>query len=141
MARHRQVRSGSPEAGGMLFARISASEVSIVEATEPQVSDRRSRFRFWPCTSAQQRTINAKFDAGLHFVGEWHTHPEPRPQPSGLDLDSMEQCYLKSRHELKALVMVILGTEPIPAGLWISLHNKRRCQPLQQSSGLTPSKS
>jgi integrative and conjugative element protein (TIGR02256 family) len=134
IVRHRQLRDGLPEAGGMLFAQISVSEVSIVEATEPQISDRRSRFSFWPCTLAQQRSINTKFKAGLHFVGEWHTHPEPRPHPSGLDFDSMEQCFLKSRHELKALVMVILGTDPIPNGLWVSLHNGRGCQPLRRNT-------
>lgn len=133
MERHRQLRDRDPEAGGMLFARITAEEIRIEEATEPRRTDRRWRFGFWPCTKTQQQVIDARFKAGLHFVGEWHTHPELHPNPSTLDFTSMERCFLGSRHELKALVMVILGTAPTPTGLWVSLHNQRghrRLKPL-----------
>lgn len=137
MRRHRQLRNGDPEAGGMLFARISAEAISIEEATEPQRVDRRWRFRFWPCNKTQQRIIGARFKAGLHFVGEWHTHPETAPHPSGLDFTSMEKCFLTSRHELKALVMVILGTAYGVDALWVSLHHQkgsRRLKPVNASS-------
>lgn len=125
MVQHRQLDERDPEAGGMLFAKISSTEILVEEATEPRRSDRRWRFGFWPCTKTQQQVIDARFRAGLHFVGEWHTHPERHPHPSNLDLTSMEKCFLGSQHELKALVMVILGTAPVPAGLWVSLHNQR----------------
>lgn len=138
MRRHRQLRNGDPEAGGMLFARISARAISIEEATEPQHADRRWRFGFWPCSQTQQRIINARFKAGLHFVGEWHTHPEPIPHPSGLDFASMERCFLTSRHELKALVMIILGTAHGVDALWVSLHHqrdRRQLKPIADSIG------
>lgn len=125
MNQYRQLRECDPEAGGMLFARISQDAILIEEATEPRRNDRRWRFGFWPCTKTQQQVIDARFRAGLHFVGEWHTHPEPHPHPSNLDFTSMEKCFLDSRHELKALVMVILGTAPLPSGLWVSLHNQK----------------
>lgn len=108
----------------MLFARISPAAILIVEATEPRRSDRRWRFGFWPCTKTQQQIIDARFKTGLHFVGEWHTHPELHPLPSSLDFTSMEKCFLGSKHELKALVMVIVGTASPPSGLWVSLHNQ-----------------
>ncbi|MFY9924042.1 MAG: hypothetical protein WAK51_06150, partial [Opitutaceae bacterium] len=50
---------------------------------------------------------------------------------SGLDLASMANCFLRSRHELKALVMVILGTDQSVDGLWVSLHNHRGCRQLR----------
>ena len=109
----------------MLFARISAQAISVEEVTEPQRKDRRWRFGFWPCNTIQQRIIDNRFKEGLHFVGEWHTHPELHPHPSGLDFTSMENCFLQSRHELKALIMVILGTASAPDGLWVSLHNRK----------------
>jgi integrative and conjugative element protein (TIGR02256 family) len=125
MQRHRQLRERDSEAGGMLFARISPEAIRIEDATEPQRSDWRWRFGFWPCNRTQQQVIDAKFKIGLHFVGEWHTHPEPRPHPSALDFDSMEKCFLHSRHQLKAIIMIILGTSPAPEGLWVSLHNQK----------------
>lgn len=130
MERHRQLRARDPEAGGMLFARISPEAIHIEEATKPRRSDRRWRFGFWPCTKIQQQVIDARFKAGLHFVGEWHTHPEPHPYPSDLDFSSMERCFLDSQHELKALVMVIIGTAPLLSGLWVSLHNQRESRRL-----------
>lgn len=130
MQRHRQMRDRDPEAGGMLFAQITAKAISIEEATEPQRPDQRWRFGFWPCNKTQQRIIDDFFKAGLHFVGEWHTHPEARPRPSDLDLRSMADCFRKSRHNLKAIVMIIQGTELPPDGLWVSLHNGKSCRAL-----------
>lgn len=132
MQKHRQLREGAPEAGGILFARISRDTINIEEATEPQPVDRRSRFSFWPCTSTQQRLINARFKEGLHFIGEWHTHPQPYPHPSGLDLESMKKCFRESQHELKALVMIIRGTDDSPNGLWVSIHNRRNYRRLEK---------
>lgn len=135
--RHRQLHERDPEAGGMLFARISPRVIRIEEATEPRRGDRRWRFGFWPCTKTQQQEIDARFKAGLHFVGEWHTHPELHPHPSKLDFTSMEKCFQDSRHELKALVMIILGTAPLPSGLWVSLHNKKGSRRLKPAPLLT----
>lgn len=125
MGKYRQLKSDDAEAGGMLFARISPDDISIEEASEPQRVDRRSRFSFWPCTPTQQRLINSRFKEGLHFVGEWHTHPEAHPHPSDLDLASMGKCFRESRHELMALIMIILGTDVSQEGLWVSSHDRR----------------
>lgn len=122
IARFRQATHSAPEAGGMLFATIESDLVRIVRATAPSANDRRSRFAFIPALGNQQRTIDKQFRSGLHFVGEWHTHPEPRPTPSAVDLRSMAHCFRESRHQLASLVMIIMGTEPTCDGLWISLH-------------------
>lgn len=34
----------------------------------------------------------------------------------------MEDCFQKSRHQLKAFVMVIVGRAAFPEGLWVSIH-------------------
>ena len=120
--RFRQTDSSAPEAGGMLLASIEPDLVRIVRATEPAATDRRTRFAFVPTLNHQQRVIDKQFQSGLHFVGEWHTHPEPRPTPSSVDLRSMATCFRDSRHQLASLVMVILGTEASFDGLWVSLH-------------------
>lgn len=123
IAHYRQTQVRAPESGGMLFARIEAGCVRIVHATEPNGEDKRSRFSFTPALKRQQAVIESQFKAGLHFVGEWHTHPEPSPTPSGLDLNSMNECFRKSTHQLKGLVMLIVGTSTAPDGLWVSLHD------------------
>ena len=123
--KHRQSSSGAPEVGGQLFAKILPECVCVCLATGPANEDKRGRFWFVPNQKRQNDEIQKLFKDGLHFVGDWHTHPEPIPTPSGTDLSSMKECFNKSRHQLKSFVMVIVGQSDFPEGLWVSLHNKK----------------
>jgi integrative and conjugative element protein (TIGR02256 family) len=111
-----------PEAGGQLFARINADGWEIIKATGPRRSDYRRRFRFFPSRKDDQTEINASFDNGLHYVGDWHTHPEDRPTPSSLDLNSIVDLVKSSKHQLPGFLMVIVGTSDTRDGLWVSFH-------------------
>lgn len=135
--RFRQTSSSAPEAGGMLLATIESNLVTVVCATEPAATDRRSRFAFIPQLTHQQRVIDKQFRSGLHFIGEWHTHPEPHPTPSSVDLRSMADCFRDSRHQLASLVMLILGTDVSLEGLWVSLHTATGYQRLLVSDPST----
>ncbi|MBI3886901.1 MAG: Mov34/MPN/PAD-1 family protein [Opitutae bacterium] len=121
--RFRQVGSSSPEAGGMLLASIEPGLVRVVCATEPAQQDKRGRFSFMPALGPQQRTIDRQFKSGLHYIGEWHPHPEACPRPSSVDLRSMSECFRLSKHQLSGLVMIIIGTERTLEGLWVGLHS------------------
>ena len=74
---HRQFGPGSREAGGQLFARFEGKTIRIERATGPRPSDRRSLMAFVPNRLAERREITRLFKEGLHYVGDWHTHPEP----------------------------------------------------------------
>ncbi len=100
------------EAGGQLFARISRYEIFIIEATGPRRSDVRTRFRYIPDRKAEQREINDRFQQGLIYVGDWHTHPSSAPVPSDRDRMSISQCFAKSTHQLDAFLLVIVGSVP-----------------------------
>jgi integrative and conjugative element protein (TIGR02256 family) len=130
-ARHRQHGKIKTEIGGQLFAQFVNNEVRVVTATGPSASDKRSRFWFMPDQGRQNMEIKRLFEGGLHFVGDWHTHPEPSPRPSSLDIQSMRDCFKKSRHELKAFLMIIVGCEDFPKGLWVSLHDKTEWEQLR----------
>ena len=67
-------------------------------------------------------------NAGLHFVGDWHTHPEPTPRPSEDDLKNMQECFAKSVHELRTFAMIILGTDPLQTGLHVALVGAKSVQ-------------
>ena len=121
--RHQQLRWWQCEAGGQLFARFRGDAIDIVEATGPRRSDRRSRYNYEPDRRAEQREIDERFPLGLHFIGDWHTHPENYPGPSGIDLRSTAEGVRKSRHGLHAFVMVIAGRVPFPAGLYVALYD------------------
>ena len=76
--------------------------------------------------TAGRRVAALELDGRLGYLGDWHTHPEREPSPSSWDLESMEDCFKKSRHQLKAFVMVIVGRAAFPEGLWVSLHDKAK---------------
>lgn len=121
MVRHRQVSAKSKEAGGQLFARFEGNDTFVVEATEPKPLDSRTRCLFIPNRWLQRQEIKALHLEGKHFVGDWHTHPQSVPSPSGEDINSMVECFRKSHHDLKAFLMVIVGTAELPEGLYVCL--------------------
>lgn len=120
---YRQIGIKDPESGGQLFARVTSKEVVISLATGPYKEDRKSRFRLTLNRWRQRSDIRKLFRKGLHFVGEWHTHPEKHPSPSSLDLDNMQECFERSKHQLESFIMMIVGTDGSERGLWLSQHN------------------
>lgn len=122
-SRHKQLRLRQPEAGGQLFAVLDKKRIEVVLATGPRPADRRSRMSYFPNRSAEQLEINAKHLEGLHFIGDWHTHPQDIPEPSRRDLASMADCFSRSKHDLNAFVMVIVGRTVFPDGLHVSVHD------------------
>lgn len=118
---YRQTRSTMKEAGGQLFARFSFGVVHIERATGPSLLDRRTRYSFAPSNWNAARVIRAMHKRGLHYVGDWHTHPEPVPTPSADDRDAIRAAYDESVHHLSGFLMVIAGTEPPPKALFVAI--------------------
>jgi integrative and conjugative element protein (TIGR02256 family) len=123
LAKHSQTRWWHREAGGQLFARFDAPNIIIEEATGPRRSDWRTRYSYYPNRRAEQREINRRYAQGLHFVGDWHTHPEPIPTPSDRDADSMRELFSRSDHALNGFVLAIVGRENFPYGLCVWLYS------------------
>lgn len=120
---HRQLEITCLEAGGQLFARLVGTTVIVEIATGPRKTDRRGRYWFIPSRFLERREIRKLFKRGYHYVGDWHSHPEPRPQPSQTDIDSMCEMYNLSRHKLSSFLMVIVGTDPGRKGMFVALCN------------------
>lgn len=125
LEQHRQIDSTSVERGGQLFARLEPNRVILVRATGPRTSDEKRRFFFRPNRKKEQEEINTLFDQGLHYVGDWHTHPEPIAHPSQLDLRTMADCFARSKHTLNHFLLLIVGQATPPEGLWVGLCNER----------------
>jgi integrative and conjugative element protein (TIGR02256 family) len=122
VAMYQQIESFSAEAGGQLFARFSDAEIRVERATGPRISDRRSRYGYVPDRRREQEEIDALHGRGLHFIGDWHTHPEPHPRPSASDIRSIRQAVRDSKHHLNGFILLIAGTERFPVGLFVSLY-------------------
>lgn len=121
---YRQLQPSSKEAGGQLFAKIHSGIIHVCSVTGPRKLDRRGRFFFNPTRWLEKLEIKKKFNNGLHYVGDWHTHPQQIPEPSALDIKSMKECFIKSKHELPFFILVIVGQVATPKGLSVSIHNE-----------------
>ncbi len=130
MYRYRQLSARAKEAGGQLFARFVGADTIVFEATAPSILDKRSRQGFKPNRRLQQIEIWQRHKDGLHFIGDWHTHPEELPHPSGTDITDMSDCYRLSSHNLRAFVMVIIGTQLGCRGVYAALINHTGMTPL-----------
>lgn len=129
-SKHRQIGFMAKEQGGQLFAQIDAGQVTISKATGTRKSDTKGRYHFSPDRKIEQVEINQMFSNGLHYVGDWHTHPEKNPSPSLQDINSMRDCVQKSKNELDSFILVIVGQNSLPSGLWVSLHSPNECERL-----------
>lgn len=121
--RNRQIRFWHREAGGQLFARIDGHRIVVSEATGPRPGDKRGRTFFEPDRGSEQAEIDALFGRDLHYIGDWHTHPERSPMPSGRDHSTMTSRVRLSRHRLAGFVFVIVGQLPPPSGLTVLVHD------------------
>lgn len=130
-AANRQLDARSPESGGQLFARLDPPNVFVTRATEPKKQDRRRRFSFWPSRHSERLEIMHMHGRGLHYVGDWHTHPEPRGWPSTRDLQSIGETVRLSKHRLGGFLLVVVGREAPPEGLTVHLHDGATAHLLQ----------
>lgn len=123
IAAHRQRRFWQSESGGQLFARLEGQDILVVEATGPRPGDQRGRSFYRPDKAAEQAEIDARFRHGLHFVGDWHTHPQTYPEPSNSDLASIADAVRRSTYTLNGFILLVVGTLDPPEGLHVSVHD------------------
>ncbi|MCL5960662.1 MAG: Mov34/MPN/PAD-1 family protein [Chloroflexi bacterium] len=112
---------GKTEAGGVLLGRhiIESTDMVVDEITVPTGKDRRGRNCFRRDRSAHQTLIdNAWRDSGCTcaYLGEWHTHAEDNPTPSGVDLRDWRRKLRKDVFEGHCLYFIIVGTRRL--GVW-----------------------
>ena len=125
MEQNQQFKPRDTEAGGQLFGRLIDNRLSVELATGPRPTDIRTRYSYKPDRRAEQAEIDRYHREGLLFLGDWHSHPEPQPSPSHQDLQSIREAFKESTHHLNGLLLAIAGTQELPSGLYVAVHNDR----------------
>lgn len=114
---YRQVTASAPEAGGILLGYRRAPHLHVVEITEPLPTDESSRVWFrrnqHGHAQAAQRHWEKNHRTG-DYMGEWHTHPEDWPRPSGKDL---REWSILLNEQRRPLVFLIVGLK----GRWLGV--------------------
>lgn len=114
MNAHVQTKRWSREAGGILLGRLLLEDENVVvdQVTVPGRNDRRSRFNFFRAELPAQAIVNEAWrqSGGEHvYLGEWHTHPEDHPSPSGHDRSDWQRLVTTQRYEQASLFFIIVG--------------------------------
>lgn len=120
LRKYRQTYWRRKEAGGVLLGRhlIDGADVIVDEVTVPQRNDKRSRFSFFRSGDHQDIVLgNWKASRGTQtYLGLWHSHPEPNPTPSSVDLHDWRSACRRDRYFGERLFFIILGTKTF--GVW-----------------------
>lgn len=141
MAEYRQLDDAAREAGGVLLGRVvlERPDVVVETVTVPVPDDHRSRYQFVRAAEPTQAAIDEAWESsgGLqNFLGEWHTHPEDRPNPSSVDRKGWERMARTARFEQDALFFVIVGRVDI--GAWEVKRGGRAAVRLERAHGGEP---
>lgn len=124
LAQHRQTTNRDSEAGGQLFyADAPEGHIRIEAITGPRKTDKRSRSRYKPDRGAELVEIDEHFLRQLHYIGDWHTHPELIARPSGNDIAAITEIFKRSINRGAGFLLVIAGSGPLRDSLSVSWCN------------------
>lgn len=96
-----------------MFARSIGPKDGAVHVTDvagPHANDKRKRHEVVLDHNNCINVIEEKFNSGLHFVGYWHTHPEPIPTLSPLDCKSFVKNIDLGDLEIQRMIAIVIGT-------------------------------
>lgn len=118
MKSYSQNQNHNLEAGGVLIGRFikDSKDIVVDKITAPMLNDKRTRNTFVRGVKMHQRVIDSewvKSNGTLHYLGEWHTHPENYPTPSSIDLKNWKAILKTYTYTSRYLYFVIVGIKEI----------------------------
>jgi integrative and conjugative element protein (TIGR02256 family) len=113
-ATHRQRHAKNSESGGVLLGRLveHSSDAVIDEVSTPTPTDGWGRFNFFRRRKPAQLIVDKAWKDSSStriYLGEWHSHPEDVPTPSGHDLKEWTRITAESTFEQDSLFFIIVG--------------------------------
>lgn len=118
MDEHWQNQAKKPESGGILLGYRRGAHLHVTIATAPQAGDQRWRYFFKRSARYHQEIALRQWNASdekIDYLGEWHTHPQRYPSPSGTDLSEWRKI---SGLRQSPMVFAIMGWD---GELWLGL--------------------
>ena len=107
---HVQASDSDCEAGGLLLGSVHGTHMLIEQATVPTAWDKRFRYLFERMPFGHDAIARARWTASqgtIRYLGEWHTHPEDNPNPSGLDRSEWNRLSAKRRDKRPTLAVIV----------------------------------
>ena len=85
---YKQTKKRDNESGGILLGQVRGKHVYVLRISIPGYPDKATKTSFTRDKKKAQLVIDHEFaNSGgkTIYLGEWHTHPEQIPTPSGTD--------------------------------------------------------
>lgn len=112
---HIQTKDSDCEAGGLLLGSVHGAHMLIEQATVPTAWDKRFRYLFERMPFGHEAIALARWAASqgtIRYLGEWHSHPEDHPTPSGLDRSEWNRLSSR-RRDKRSMLAVIVGQKSL----------------------------
>lgn len=113
------------ESGGQMFGKVEDGNIIVTEVTLPRAKDQRTRTSFILDVPSANAEVAQYFARGLHYLGDWHTHPQDEPEPSQEDRQNANRLF-KAAAGRPCLVMAIVGR----SRTYVGVHNSTKIIPL-----------
>lgn len=108
---HIQHLGSDAEAGGLLLGEVRGGHLNLVDATYPTAADLRSRYSFERLPQGHAEVAQKTWSDSrgtVRYLGEWHSHPEDHPIPSGIDRSEWKRLAFE-RKDKRPFLAVIVG--------------------------------
>ncbi|KAA6345214.1 hypothetical protein EZS27_007190 [termite gut metagenome] len=110
------------ESGGIILGSVyEDNNIYLSKLSEPNASDKSSRYSFERDKKTAQMIVNSEFyksDGKVIYLGEWHTHPESNPSPSFTDIKMIKKQYKNNKINEDFLILLVQGIEKLYIGIY-----------------------
>lgn len=111
MAVWKQNEAHSPESCGFLlgYQNRNTGNITISHITSAQKNDYRSRFFCQIMDCNHYRLMRLHELQNNYYIGVWHTHPQPIPEPSHIDIKEWREIMRKDKVGADFAFFIIIG--------------------------------
>lgn len=118
---YKQDQINKNESGGILLGQVSKNNIYVLKNSIPSKYDISKRYSFERDMTNAQKIIDLEFkesEGRTIYLGEWHTHPENDPNPSGQDLKMIKDQFQKNKLNEPFIILIIFGIKSFFIGIY-----------------------
>lgn len=127
------------EACGIIIGEIRSKSLRVIDISLPADDDERTIYSFFRKSRKHQNYLNNLHeisDGTLQYIGEWHTHPEPKPHPSNSDYNGWSKLINTKQFNEHPKLLWIAGNSNFTKD-WFNLIVNKKYYNLQVNEGDT----
>ena len=132
--------AGKKETGGILIGRYGPIGwvADVLEATPQPEGSLAGWAWFQRSGQGLAELLRQRWEAGLHYLGEWHYHPDASPSPSHSDLSAMQAIARDRSYLCPSPLLVIIGGSRAGWRISVTLFRNGATTALVNSRGALP---